>query len=45
MGAMDDRLRELGIELPAAPAPPPGVELSFGMTVEVEAVVAIRPLR
>jgi hypothetical protein len=42
VGAIDDRLTELGIELPAPPAAPPGVELPFGMTVEVEAVVAIR---
>ena len=29
MGAIDDRLEELGIELPAPPAAPPGVVLPF----------------
>ena len=29
MGAIDDRLTELGIELPAPPAAPPGVKLPF----------------
>ena len=29
MGVIGDRLAELGLELPAPPAPPPGVELPF----------------
>ncbi len=29
MGAIDDRLTQLGIQLPAPPAAPPGVELPF----------------
>ena len=29
MGAIEDRLGELGLELPAPPAAPPGVELPF----------------
>jgi enamine deaminase RidA (YjgF/YER057c/UK114 family) len=29
MGAIDDRLAELGLELPAPPAAPPGVRLPF----------------
>jgi enamine deaminase RidA (YjgF/YER057c/UK114 family) len=31
MGVIDERLAELGLELPAPPAPPPGVELPFDL--------------
>jgi enamine deaminase RidA (YjgF/YER057c/UK114 family) len=31
MGAIEDRLGELGLELPAPPAAPPGVELPFDL--------------
>jgi enamine deaminase RidA (YjgF/YER057c/UK114 family) len=31
MGAIHERLAELGLELPAPPSPPPGVELPFDL--------------
>jgi enamine deaminase RidA (YjgF/YER057c/UK114 family) len=31
MGAIEERLAQLGLELPAPPAPPPGVQLPFAL--------------